>query len=439
MSSRDSLKLSNPQTRGWGSFANARTSIPSGMLCASFLSAALHPRTPDPLRIEANAGLAFIRLADDALRRDRVSDVRDAAAKEAVSLVENMRQRRALRAGVLAVRTASNRRQTWRSNVATAMLHYADALRADGRYDLAEDVYDVVMAHFAEEWPVLMAGLVGKGWSRRRDNDLEGAETVYLELLRIAERTRSTSMILDAKLGLASITGGRGYLGAMREVVEDVRESANKCGDSRIEGRAYAYLAWAAGGMERHGEAIQHCNAALACDLSDIDRTRTWINMANAFRSIGRQDTASEIARLLVATPGEVEHRLAGASLLYDISIDRRDMEAIAFCRACLTGAKRSPEMTAELIEHRAREQAVMHHDFPGAIEELERAVAFTREHELMTIVSRLAKALAALRAGNMPETFNSPVQRPPTDAEPEITSIAQSIHDRYSASVAVA
>lgn len=439
MASRELLKSSNVHTSTIHPFGNSSSAIQSGMHGLSFVLEAVRHASDDARRNQADAGLSVLRLVDGALKSNRVDDLREAKAKEAVEQVVNFAIRRTLRGVIVALRAPANRRSLWRRRVGTAFLEYAAELRTLGDYALAEEVYHLLARRLTDEPRIHMQALVGRAWALHRARLHDAAEEVYRELKEVARRNKVLDMELDADLGLAGLASRRGDIEAMRVGILRVLDIAMKSGERRIEGRAYAYLAWIAGNTDAPHDVIRYSSAAIATGLSSIDETRCWINMANAFRATDRIDTASEIARILVATGNSTEERVEGMLLLYEVAIDRRDRDGVASCRAFLAGTPRTPGQDAEFTQHRARERFVMHEDRDGAIDELARALSFAETHDLIEMRKRASDTLSLLREGATPPIFAPPTSNATKDTESDIADIVELIHDRYSASVAVA
>lgn len=249
----------------------------------------------------------------------------------------------------------------WRIELARRMLDFADFLRTIVKWDMAGDVYGMLAQTLDLPDAIRMAAVAGRAWALRELGRLDEAEMAYYHLREIANMAGDLDMKLQADLGLARILGHRGDIAAMEAGARQVVAVANAYRCPNVEGMAHIDLSYSAGLRGDHKAAICHCDAAIRCQLTELQDERCRLNMAFAYRQIEWFEDARGMASLLAAQSPHESHRNEAAILLYEIAITARDVSALGYYRAFLARAfdRLTPAQREEFQQYRNRETAL--------------------------------------------------------------------------------
>jgi tetratricopeptide (TPR) repeat protein len=252
--------------------------------------------------------------------------------------------------------------------------------------------------------------------------DLDGAAERYSAVALNASRANAIRQQLDAELGLAKVAINRGNIPAAAPLIDAVIESARAAGETPILGKALIDRAVVAGiRRDAHG-VLTSSFEALEFIERPTDRDRIFVNMATAFRELGRAESAMRLAKHVVGCDGDADQRAAAMILLLHIGIDEGNRRMAAFYKSELDKVSLIPALRAERHEASAREAAALG-DWDAALQAVDEMMRIADEHKLAELSFRGVFAAEALRARRVPAVYQFQ-PTPPTSTEQTVAEI---------------
>jgi tetratricopeptide (TPR) repeat protein len=351
-----------------------------------------------------SAGLVVLRLVDAWL--DEGPDVVAPGAwslravREAIDAVASERGVRAILAGIVDVLQSAGAQPSI-TRIAPRLMAYGRALDYEGRYTLAADVYDTIVAHAlpSDEPDVAIDANMQLGYCRRRLGDLAGAAEAYNRAGAIATASGDLMKVLLSQVADAKISVARGNLPCAEQALDQAIERARTSGFAEVQGLALhdrSTVAHLRGDYER---AVRFAYQALGLLGSPVARDRVLGDLAASFVLLGVRSAARDALMVLAATAQDQYSRWVA-------TINLLELEAMDGCeprfedyRRQLDAAPLPPSLEAEYCLSLGTTYRMF--DRPEqARQALERAVALASAHQYNQVLFRAEQSLRELAAG---------------------------------------
>jgi tetratricopeptide (TPR) repeat protein len=277
-----------------------------------------------------SAGLVTLRLFDAWLVEGPSVCASDAwglrAVREAIEAVEPGSPARSILASI--VDAMEGARTVRVPLIAPRLLAYGRALQFDGRWELAADVHQTVIAHAhpIEEADIVIAANMQLGACLRTLADWDEATAAYARAGCAAAMSSDIVNVLRARIAEANISIERGNLPHAQSLLDDtIREAeANRCTEVRATAlHDRADIAF------RRGEydlAVTLGYEALQGYTDASSRDRVLGDIASAFYQLGLRSAARDAYLILAATAQEQHTRwVATINLMECAAADRRE------------------------------------------------------------------------------------------------------------------
>lgn len=376
-----------------------------------------------------SAGLVTLRLFDAWLVEGPSVVAADAwglrAVREAIEAMEAGSSSKAILASIVdAMESAGMVRVPL---VAPRLLAYARALQFDGRWELAADVHQTVIAHAhpVEEADIVIAANLQLGACLRTVAAWDEAEAAYARAGCVAAMSGDIVNVLRARIFEANLFIDRGNFPDAQTILDEtIRESsAYQLTEVRalaLHGRADVAL--------RRGDfevAIRMAYEALEGLTAPAARDRVLADIAVAFYELGMRDSARDAYLILAATAQEQYSRwVAVINLMECAAADGREPMFEQYRREV---AEASLPVTL----------ACQYHFYVGqgyslfgrnaqAKASLQRALEIAEQHHINEILFRAEQSLEALRDGGVVIIASTPEFSP----TPEVERVAQAVRE---------
>jgi tetratricopeptide (TPR) repeat protein len=277
-----------------------------------------------------SAGLVTLRLFDAWLVEGPSVVAADAwglrAVREAIDAVDLGSTARAILASIVdAMETA---RMVRVPLVAPRLLAYGRALQFEGRWELAADVHQTVIAHAhpVEEADIVIAANMQLGACLRTLADWDEATAAYARAGCAAAMSSDIVNVLRARIAEANIAIERGNLPYAQSLLDDtIREAeANRCTEVRATAlHDRADIAFRRGEFDL---AVTLGYEALQGYTDASSRDRVLGDIASAFYQLGLRTAARDAYLILAATAQEQHTRwVATINLMECAAADGRE------------------------------------------------------------------------------------------------------------------
>lgn len=356
------------------------------------------------------AGAVVARAAASALKHGRFDESAVRLARQQVARVSDLGVHRRLR-DILDLMTVDAINADWRRSIGTRLVAYGVELHADGCYAPAADVFALVAELLADDAGLRMQALQRRAFALRVMSRFDDAETVYVELEALAIEHRDVTMELEARLGLGKLMINRGNIPAAIPIIEAVGEDALRDGIVSLRAKALIDRAAIAGIQNDALGALRFSAAASELLAHGTDRDRCHINMAYAYRDLGRPDESATLAREVRDHGFDSDQRALAVILLYHLAIRARDNIAQRMAREWLDRASLSPLQQAEYFEAIAYDRAVAK-DFDAAGVALNRVMAIAESNQLAELIFRVEAALRDVLRHRVPAIYEDSPER---------------------------
>lgn len=351
-----------------------------------------------------SAGLVVLRLVDAWLDEGPDVVAPDAwslrAVREAIDAVASQRGVRAILGGIVDVLQSPATRPSI-TRIAPRLMAYGRALDYDGRYTLAADVYDTIVAHAhpSDEPDVAIDANMQLGLCRRRLGDLDGATVAYARAGAIASMSGDLMKVLLSQVADAKIAVARGNLPSAEQALDQAVERARVSGFAEVQGLALhdrSTVAHLRGDYER---AVRYAYQALGLLGSPVARDRVLGDLAASFVVLGVRSAARDALMVLAATAQDQYSRWVA-------TINLLELEAMDGCeprfedyRRQMDAAPLPPSLEAEYCLILGTTYRMF--DRPDqARQALERAASLAAAHQYNQVLFRAEQSLRELAAG---------------------------------------
>lgn len=284
--------------------------------------------------------------------------------------------------------------------VSPRMLAYGTALEYDGRWALAVDVYETVIAHAhpIEDSESATRAHLRLGYCLLVSNELDDAGRAYEMANTIALAANDMVSVLRARLGEAKLATARGNLPRAEAILDQAIVDANEVDSNGLQSMLLhdrSSVAYLRGNPEL---AIQFAYRALEHTSTQRERDRILLDIALMFYKLGARSTARDAYLVLSATAQEQYVRWNADISLMTIAAEDGSEPVFERYRRDLEAEHLSPLVEAE-FNLRAGESYWALGAFAHAETWVERSVALARDARLNQLEFEADGVLTQLRA----------------------------------------
>ena len=382
----------------------------------------------DPSWRAVSAGLVFLRLVDSWIEEGADAVTADGwGVRSVMAGLEEMpagMPARAILVGALdLLKTA---RSGDMHAVAPRLMAYARTLDLDGRWALAADVYDTVLAHIhpEEESEIAVHALLRHGHCLNQLGDASGATESFSSAAELAHRTGDMIGTLQARIGEAKIIVSRGDLPLADAILAETAERAAEYGLTEVQSRATHDRSFIAHNRGQYELAVRFAYDAMRDSVIDSERDRILGDLAGSFYMLGVKSAARDAFLILAATAREQWQRWVATINLMELSAE--DAVEIQFerYRQELAAAQLPPILRTQFELHAGRGYQLFGHT--GAAKEwLERALQSATLHSFNQLIFSAESALASKGTGRTNEKATT------ADIPREMQLIAAELRER--------
>ena len=360
----------------------------------------------DPRWRAVSAGLVFLRLVDSWIEEGAAAIAADGWGVRSVdACLEEMPSgmpARAILMGALDMLTKA--RSGDMHAVAPRLMAYARTLDLDGKWALAADVYDTVLAHIhpEEESEIAVNALLRRGHCLRELGDFTDATDAFTTAAELAHRTGDMIGTLRARIGEAKIVVARGNLPAADAMLDETAALADKHALTEVSSMAThdrSYIAFTSGNYDL---AVRYAYTALHGSVLESERDAILHDLAGAFYMLGVKSAARDAFLILAATAREQYHRWVATINLMELSAEDGMELMFERYRQQLTNEALPPILLTQFELHVGKGYQALGDD-DAASTWFERALATATRHSFNRFVFAAEEALQsrpALRPG---------------------------------------
>ena len=375
----------------------------------------------------ATAGLVVLRLVDAWIENGPAAVAADAWGPRAVrSAIDEMPTRapvRSILSGI--VQTMTESRAVDIARIAPRLMAYARSLDFEGRWPLAIDVYQTILAHVhpVTEPDLAIDANMRLGACGRMVGNWDLAAAGYGQAGLIAEREGDLMGVLRSQIGVAKLALARGNMPRAEQMLDETIDRAGRHGFEELRAIALhdrSTVAHARGDYER---AVRFAYEALDGLSAASDRDRVLADIAASFLDLGVRSAARDAYMILAATAEEQYSRWSSTLNLLEIAALDRCEPVFEQYRRELDVAPLTPDLRATLHLQVGKGQEIFG-DNELARDSFERALEVASASKLHQLVFQAEACLQRLRQG---------IKRVPKDStfEPEtVAPIASAIRE---------
>ena len=347
----------------------------------------------------ATAGLVVLRLFDAWLEEGASAVVPDSwnvrAVRTAIEEMDDGTPMRAILGSIVDAMQTSKGADT--HEAMPRLMAYGRALEYDGRWALAVDVYDSVIAHThpVEESDTAIAANLQRGFCLRTLGRFEEAQVAYTAAGAVAESVGDMIGVLRGRIGDAKLAVARGNLPYAETVLDETIAAAAQHGVTAVHSRALHDRAMVAGLRGNHELTIQLAYEALRESETPAERDRILSDIGTAFHMLGIRSAARDAFLVLSTTAQEQYTRwMAMLSLMTIAAEDGFEPVFLQFRRS-LASAPLPPELRTEYYLRLGRSHRALGQDDPSQIA-FAKAVQLAEHHGFNTLLFEAEQLLAA-------------------------------------------
>ncbi len=280
----------------------------------------------DPAWRSVSAGLVLLRLVDAWIEEGASVVAADGwGVRSVAAAIEEMpvgSPARAILASALDALTAA--RGGDMHTVAPRLMAYARSLDLDGKWALAADVYDSIIAHVhpEEESEIAVNALLRRGHCLRELGDFADAGASFTTAADLAHRSGDMMGALRARIGEAKIIFARGNLPAADAMLNETVALADKHNLLEVRSMAKHDRAQIAITGGQYDLAVRYAYEAMHDSVSESERDRILNDLAAAFYFLGVKSAARDAFMILAATAREQYQRWLATINLMELAAD---------------------------------------------------------------------------------------------------------------------
>lgn len=280
--------------------------------------------------------------------------------------------------------------------VAPRLMAYARSLDLDGKWALAADVYDTIIAHEdpVEEHELVVTALLRRGHCLRELGDFAEAANIFTTAGQLAHRYGDMIGTLRARIGEARIVMMRGNLPLADAILDETAARASEYSLNGVRSIATHDRVYIAHMRGQHDAAVRLAYDALRDSASDSERDRILNDLAVSFSMLGVKSAARDAFLILAATAREQYQRWAASINLMELSAEDGMELQFERYRQELAAASLPPMLQTEFELHTGRGYQVFGR-LDQARDWLERAQGSATRHAFNHLVFAAEEALA--------------------------------------------
>ena len=384
----------------------------------------------DPTWRDVSAGLVLLRLVDAWFDEGTAVAASDSWGVRSVrAAIEEMTTGSPSRALLLAALEAMTHAQLSDMRaVEPKLMAYARCLDLDGKWALAADVYETVIAHVHpdDESEISVNALLRRGHCLRQlGQDAEATES-FATAGDVAHRHGDMIGALRARIGEAKIIIARGNLPVADQMLRETVEKADAHGLREVRSLAShdrSYIAYTTGNYDA---AVRFAYDALRDNVSSSERDRILNDLATSFYMLGVRSAARDAFLILAATACEQYQRWIASINLMELAAE--DLMELEFerHRRHLAAAPLPPLLRTQFELHAGQGYRQLGND-DAAVQWMERALGTATEHSLNQHIFAAEKALKAATA---PRRRSAVANEPFADIPRELELIAHELRE---------
>ena len=334
----------------------------------------------DPWWRSVTAGLVFLRLVDSWIEEGAEAVAADGwGVRSVAAALEEMSAGVPARAILMSALDALTSARTGDMHaVAPRLMAFARTLDTDGKWALAADVYESVIAHTdpTHESEDAIGAHLRLSYCRRQLGELDAAEEIALQAGRIALGAGDLVGALDARIAEAKVSIVRGNYPRAESMLDETIRRAEDAELHHFRARAIQERAAVAQLKGEYEYAIRLGYEALDQLADDRLRDRMLADIAGAFYVLGVRSAARDAYSLLAVTAQEQYVRWLATINLMEIAADDGSLPLFERHRRYLDAAPLPPLLRGQFLLH-AGEGLSQLGDLDGARRNLRTAIAF--------------------------------------------------------------
>lgn len=370
----------------------------------------------DPSWRAVSAGLVLLRLIDAWIEEGPAVVAADGwgARSVAASLEEvpvGMPARAILMSALHALTSA---RAGDMHALAPRLMAYARALDLDGKWALAADVYDTVLAHVhpEEESEIAVNALLRRGHCLRELGDFIDAMDAFNMAAGLAHRSGDMIATLRARIGEAKIVVARGNLPAADNILEETAARAGSLNLLEVRSLATHDRAHIAHIRGQYDVAVRFAYEALGESVRQSERDRILGDLAGSFYMLGVKSAARDAFLILAATAQEQWQRWVATINLMELSAEDAFEVQFERYRQQLAAADLPPLLRTQFELHVGRGYQALGRFEDGKFwleRALDTATAHSFNHLVFAAESALEKTSMPCEVTSTPTPFDIP------------------------------
>lgn len=377
----------------------------------------------DPAWRSVSAGLVVLRLVDAWIEEGAAVVAADGwGVRSVAAAIEEMPAGTPARAILgSALDALASARGGDMHTVAPRLMAYARSLDLDGKWALAADVYDTIIAHVHpdEESEIAVNALLRRGHCLRELGEFSEATASFTTAAELAHRSGDMIGTLRARIGEAKIVVARGNLPAADAILQETVGLADK--HNLIEVRSLAthdraYIAHTSG---QYDLAVRLAYDAMHDSVSESERDRILNDLAGSFYMLGVKTAARDAFLILAATASEQYQRWVATINLMELSAEDGAELQFERYRQQLSNAGLPPNLLTQFELHVGKGYMQLG-DTQAATTWLRRALATATTHAFNRFVFAAEEALGQAA---MPRRTRQPAA--PVDIPRDVERIA--------------
>jgi tetratricopeptide (TPR) repeat protein len=283
--------------------------------------------------------------------------------------------------------------------LAPRLMAYGQALDFEGRWLLAADIYETVVAHAdpVGDADLVVPAFIQLAYCRRMLSDLDRAAAAYSTASAVAHAAGDLIGVLRGRLGDAKIAIARGNMPRAETILQETIERAQGSSLDSVRSRALHDRAYVAGLTGNHERAVQFAYDALACSPPGLDRDRILGDIATGLRHLGLHDAARDSYLVLAMTAQEQYLRWLAELNLMELAASQHIELQFDKYRRDLESADLAPFLRVTYLLHVGRGYHSLGKSETG-IPYLERAIEMASEYKLNQLLFECESALTDAR-----------------------------------------
>ncbi|MGZ5140412.1 MAG: hypothetical protein ACXWCX_21665 [Burkholderiales bacterium] len=280
----------------------------------------------DPSWRAVSAGLVLLRLVDAWIEEGAAVVAADGwGVRSVAAAIEEMPAGLPARAILMSALDAlTNARGGDMHAIAPRLMAYARSLDLDGKWALASDVYETVIAHVHpdEEGEIAVNALLRRGYCLHELGEFGEATSAFKTAAEVAHRQDDMIGMLRARIGEAKIVVARGNLPEADAIYSEAVALADELNLIEVRSLATHGRAYIAHSRGEFDLAVRFAYDAMRDSVAESERDRILNDLAGSFYMLGVKSAARDAFLILAATAREQYQRWAATINLMELSAE---------------------------------------------------------------------------------------------------------------------